>query len=548
MSLAGLLRVAVLALLAALVLLAERVGTRAAPPRVTWIGDALPSGPALDSLLVGAAPALVARSSTDEPTAAELEMLAALADRAPLLVARPRTAALVEVSAPTAPRMDRAAAVPFRVRGDAGDSVLVRLADAGGVLDSVRVRLDGAGQGAGAFRVRPPRPGWREWTVDVDGRRASAGAWVDSAAAPRVLVRAGFPGWESRFAVRALEESGAAVSLVQPLGRGLFVGDEGGPVASPSTAPERYDVVVLLDGAEVDAAERRALADFASRGGGVLVVGDQIGATPPGIGRVGAVGTVEASRLAWSLPPELAPLPSASLRSSTQPLTALAPGTTAGARVDRSVLLALRPLGRGRVAALGVTETWRWRMEAGRLGEHREFWRGLVDWLAGSPRGATVRAEPSLAPVGSPVAVTVFARGASSDGVRLTRPDGRIESLSLAADSTRPGVLRATFVPASPGVHRLGGGGNEVAAAVRAVPDTASVAMTGAWARLALLAERSGGAAVAADSLRAVVARRTGSAQVGARFGWTANPWVLLLGLVALAGTEWAVRRLRGWA
>lgn len=546
MSLPGILRVAVLALLAALVLLADRVGTRTAPPRVTWIGDDLPTGAALDSLLVGAAPSLIARSSGDAPTAAEVEMLAALADRAPLLVARPTATALVEISAPVTPRMDRAAAVPFRVRGDAGDSVLVRLADEGGVLDSVRVRLDGAGQGAGAFRIRPPRPGWREWTTDADGGRASAGAWVDSAAAPRVLVRTGSPGWESRFAVRALEESGAAVSLVQPLGRGLFVGDEDGPVASPSTAPERYDVVVLLDGAEVDAAERRTLADFASRGGGVLVVGDQIGPTPLGIGRVGPVGQADASRLTWSVPPELAPLPSASLRSSVQPMTALAAGTTPGARVDQSVLLALRPLGRGRVAALGVTETWRWRMEAGRLPEHREFWRGLVDWLAGAPRGAAVRADPSIATVGSAVDITVFADASSADGVMLVRPDGRTERLPLAADSTRPGVLRATFVAATAGVHRVSGGGSDVAAAIRAVSDTAEVAIDGAWARLALLAERSGGAAVPAESLRAVVARRTGAGEAEGGVGWFANPWVLLLVLVALAGTEWAVRRLRG--
>lgn len=547
MSIPGLLRVLVLSLLVALFFLGERRGDRSPSQAVAWVGDGMSTGRAHDSLLLGVAPALVARSETEPPTAAELELLRALANRAPLLLGLPASIRLVEATAPVAAKVGRAAAVSYRVHGMPGDSVLVRQGDAGGALDSVRLRLDAVGQGVGAFRVRPPRPGWREWTVEAAGRRSTVGAWVDSAAAPRVLVRAGFPGWESRFAVRALEESGAAVSLVQPLGRGLFVGDEGGAVASPSADPERYDVVVLLDGAEVGAAERRALADFAARGGGVLVVGDQIGATPLGIGRTGAAGTVDGARLDWSVPPELTPLPAAPIRTAAQPVVALAPGTSAGARVDESVLLALRPLGRGRVAALGVTETWRWRMEAGRLAEHREFWRGLVDWLASGPRGASARVDASIGGVGSPVAVTVAGGDTSLSEVTLTRPDGAAERLPLVPDSARPGVRRTTFVPAEPGVYRLAMDGDGPSAGFRAVADTGAVAIEGAWARLALMADRSGGGGVPAESLRDEVARRTRSAEnATAGWAWIANPWLLFFLLLALTGTEWTIRRIGG--
>lgn len=547
MSVPGVLRVLVLVLLAALVLFGHGWGERRPSPAVAWMDDAAPTGRALDSLLVGTAPVLVARSATEPPTGAEMDLLRALAERAQLVVALPASLGLVEATAPAAPTADRAAAVRYRVRGAPGDSVLVRLSDQRGALDSVPVRLDAAGQATGAFRVRPPRPGWREWTVAAAGRRASTGAWVDSAAPPRVLVRAGFPGWESRFAVRALEESGAAVSLVQPLGRGLFVGDEGGPVASPSAAPQRYEVVVLLDGAQVDAAERRELAEFVASGGGVLVVGDQIGATPLGIGLTGATGTLDAARLDWRLPPELTPLPAAQLRTAVQPVVALAPGTTAGARVDESILLALRPLGRGRVAALGVTETWRWRMEAGLPAEHREFWRGLVDWLASAPPGTSTQVDKSLGVVGSPVAVTVYGGDASPGEVTLTRPDGAAERLPLVPDSTRPGVLRTAFVPAAAGVHRLATDVDGVSAAFRAVPYTGAVAIEGPWAQLALLAGRSGGGAVPADSLRAEVARRTGpTVDSAGAWRWITDPRLLFLLLLGFAGTEWTIRRLRG--
>jgi hypothetical protein len=147
------------------------------------------------------------------PGAAELDALAAAAERAPLLAALPDDAAMVTLEAPVHPRAGRAAAIPFRVRAAPRREVTVRLADAAGALDSVRVRTDDGGRASGAFRVRPARHGWREWSVEAEGRRASAGAWVDTASAPRVLVRAGLPGWEARFVVRALEESGARVDV-----------------------------------------------------------------------------------------------------------------------------------------------------------------------------------------------------------------------------------------------------------------------------------------------------------------------------------------------
>jgi hypothetical protein len=66
---------------------------------------------------------------------------------------------------------------------------------------------------------------------------------------------------------------------------------------------------------------------------------------------------------------------------------------------------------------------------------------------------------------------------------------------------------------------------------------------TDAWARLALLASASGGAAVPSDSLDAVLELLPRPGRL-----WPPPPLVWLFIALALALTEWAARRLRGLA
>jgi hypothetical protein len=452
----------------------------------------------------------------------------------------------VEVDPPQRPIVGRAAAIPFRVRAPDSDSVLVRLSDAAGVLDSVRVAPGADGAAAGAFRVRPPRAGWREWTVEAAGRGARTGARVAPGAAPRVLVAAGAPSWESRFVVRALEESGATVAMSQPLGRGLAVRQGEGAVPADAAALARFDAVLVLEGAEPGAAQRAALADYASRlGGGVLFVGGG-GAGPLRVADgSGAAGEVAGDRVRWTLPAELAALPAARVRSAAAPVGRLVPGAVAAASAPGGTLLALRPAGRGRAAALGLTETWRWRMEGGRVAEHREFWRSLVDWLASAPRDSvTVEVPAPIGAVGAAAEVRVYAPGGAAPlpPLTLARPDGSREALPLAPDPRRPGVLRASFVPDRPGVYSLATGGAQPVAGFRA---DARAAAPDAWARLALLAARSGGAALPERAFAGELARREAALP---RPGREAPPWRLILaaGAALLAVAEWTARRLSG--
>ncbi|HEY0016645.1 MAG TPA: hypothetical protein VGC13_10015 [Longimicrobium sp.] len=545
MSASVLLRGLVLLLLGAALALPGLWRGKGGPAAPAWIENARALERQTDSLLVGRAPPAIARASAEPPTAAELEVLAAASRRAPLYAVLPARTASVEAQAPARALSGRAAAVGFRVRAAPGDSVWVRLLDETGVLDSLRVRADDNGGYAGAFRVRPPRPGWREWTVQAGDASARTGAWVDSAGAPRVLVRAGFPHWESKFLVRALEESGAAVETAFDLGRGQSV-VQGGSGLSPERLA-RADAVILLNGAPAGDGDRRMLQDWAAaRGGGVLLVGGQ--ARSGAFGLVEGVGarSVDGPSLTWALPPELAPLPADRVRSGAVVFGGARPGASMAAMSGDAGLLAMRPLGRGRAASLGLTETWRWRMEAGRVREHREFWRALVDWLASAPRGPlTVRVPEPVGPAGARREVVVYAAdgaAASAPPLLVTRPNRRADTVSLVADAARPGVLRGAFLPADSGLYTFAFAGAAPSAAYLAT--AAAGPADDAWARLSMLASQSGGRMLPADSLRPLIRRLAPEgADDGARLPLG---WMLFWALLLAAAAEWAIRRMRG--
>jgi hypothetical protein len=494
----------------------------------------------IDSLLLAPPPAVVGRAAAGPPTEAELDVLAALARRAPLYASAPADARWLTVEAPVLPRAGRAAAVGFRLRAAPGDSVTLRIADETGALDSLRTSADESGEVAGAFRVRPPQSGWREWRVTAGGRSARTGAYVDSAGAPRVWVRAGLPHWEASFLVRALEEAGAAVETAFDLGRGQAVaqGDVG---ALTDERLARFDVVVQLDGAPATAAELRRLADWAAAGGGIVATGAHTAATAfaltPGTTRQTPL-QVEAIR--WDVPAELAALPAASFRSAGVVAGTAHPGAAVAAIAGGDPVLTLRPLGRGRAAGLALVETWRWRMEAGRMEEHREFWRSLVDWAAAAPPPGPVAHVPTpFGIVGVPREVVVYAAGEERPHAVAVRPDGGADTVELHPVPGRSGVWHGSVVPADTGAFLIQIDGGSVAGFTAAANPDAD----GGWARLALLASGSGGGMVAEDSLRSAMQRFASGSPDGRGLPLA---WLLFAAILATAGAEWLLRRLAG--
>jgi hypothetical protein len=515
----------------------------------------------IDDVFVFTDASLLVRTSFEPPDARALDAIAGMSARTPMFAALPPAPRLA-LSLPQQHMAGRATGLTFAVSGPAGAHERLHLLDAdGAVVDSAEIALDGHGLGVGAFRVRPLREGWHEWTVRAAGETRTAGMWALPERVPRVLIAAGPPGPESRFVARALEETGVQLEVRQPLGRGLTAGATPESLPADPTALAEYDVVIVLHGARLDAGRRAALVRYVSEhGGGVL-----IGARDPLLERLGlAAGaqpdprSISADDMRWSLPPELVPLPPVAGSSAAEPLRAAPDALVAAATGDGAALLVVRGVGHGRAAALGLSETWRWRVAGAAGDEHREFWRSVVDWLAPPATDLRIDTPHPVSAAGLPVTVDVEARGTPSS-IRLRRPDGTLEVLAPAPGGG-PHHARLAFLPTDTGVYTLITEQGAADAAVRIAPRRGTDGSTGsaparvprrsspapapyngeASALLALAADASGGRALPAAELEAAVRNRLAARPT--------LPWrlPLLLLLLGIATADWAVRRLRG--
>ena len=474
------------------------------------------------------------RRSTVPPAPIELELLAGLAGDGPLFAVRPELRPPLRVRAPASALAARNGAVDWQLRGRPGDTLSVRISDAGGPLDSARVSLDSAGRAAGAFRVHPVRSGWHAWVVAAAGVRLLAGSWVGPADTVRALVVPGSAPLEGREVARALERGGLATVLATTLGRGLRLGDAPAGIPETVAAMDAWDVIVVLAGVRITARQAVALEDFVQSGGGLLLAGPAAAALP--LVAVGDRQNIDAAAIAWSAPAEIEPLPAV---GTSVPATMLPASSHGAAKVGDRDLMALGVRGRGRWAVLGLEETWRWSLQAGRNAELSRFWVSLANWLAGGMRAPfSLTVEPGTAPPGVAVEVLLTALDQTAhrpDSLLLERPGGESESLPLAWEADR-GVAR--FMADSAGDHRLRLPGDGAArTGHRADPDAAPA--PDAWARLAMLADRSGGALVSSDSID-VITRRMGN-------GGASRVLVLAV-ITTLVFAEWIWRRLHGRA
>lgn len=248
------------------------------------------------------------------------------------------------------------------------DEMPLRLRDAGGLLDSL------------AFDTTISTSaellhGWRIATLaaPVQVRAGSALALqreVPDATSKRLMVLA-LPGWESRFAIAALEEIGWQVDGV------LRTSPTGAvTVGSPQRLDTlRYAAVVVLDSMNVDAP---GLLRFVRQGGGLVLSGDALripalaGLSPV---RARLIRNATAGALLTPTPRrgldawELEVLPGAEVLLRDP-----------GSHGHEEVVVASHRLGAGRLVASGYRQLWRWRMEGTDDGieEHRRWWSLLV--------------------------------------------------------------------------------------------------------------------------------------------------------------------------
>jgi hypothetical protein len=220
---------------------------------------------------------------------------------------------------------------------------MVRELDTLGNLDSVRATAAGV-------RMHLPKP---RRTVDAAvGPVRARGASLDSLRLGRLLV-VGAAGWETKFAVAALEERGWEVDA-------HFIESpksdvRQGKIAELDTA--RYAAVLAIDTTAARYGDR--IARFVRSGGGLVLWSPAAKArafAPLAPGGAGTLIEDEGSQPSDSAPRTVLEL---------VPITSLAPDAVALERRGDVVTLAARRIGAGRVLETGYLNSWRWRTAGG---------------------------------------------------------------------------------------------------------------------------------------------------------------------------------------
>lgn len=299
--------------------------------------------------------------------------------------------------------VDRAREPLARVRArlvdDSGGVIVV--SDSIGVIDSVRASGGAALEAADVVG-----------TVSARRGAFAASARVPEPGARREVLVLGRAGWESRFVLAALGEAGWRVRGRMPVAPGVVVMD----AALQPIDTARYDVVVALDSTAADLAP--AITRFVAQGGGVIVAGSALD--------IGALRTLVPARAGDRRPGRIL-LDGDTLTRGDLPMRPLV-----GARVDAvslerqpaGLVVAIRRAGRGRVAAVGYDESWRWRMQGGSAGEagHRAWW-SRMSGLVAPEREASAARGGSMSGDQAPRAALISALGPPSSAVaRAERP------------------------------------------------------------------------------------------------------------------------------
>ena len=437
-----------------------------------------------------------------------------------------RPAGIVDVQAPTTVAPGNA----FRVRGRIGgiEAGTLELLD-----PAVRVIARTTAPADGSFALQGVARSVGTFSFQLRLRDAKGQIrdslplplQVIAPAAPRLLVLAGAPDPELKYLRRWARDAGVGLHTRVSVGAGLVLGDA--PVALDDASLRRFDAV-LLDTRSLHAlgdAELRALTRATRDGLGLLLRLDAplspvVRARLRGWGYAVDAGT-------RSAPVQLA---NTALQSAGEPaLPSLGRTVVAVQAGDALPLLrdvqALplawwRPLGRGRVGLVALTDSYRLPL-AGHAAVHARLWSELLAGIARSTTAVTP------APPAGPIWVGQRAVLCSVDGnATVIAPDGN--RAPLAIDPSSGARSCAAFWPRIPGWHQLQARDTQTAFAV--LP-----AATG----LAWQAQRrfDATAALAAQS-PTVQATRATAVQRGA-------PWPWLAAWLALAALAWWLERRR---
>jgi hypothetical protein len=332
--------------------------------------EAAPSGVVRDSL------AAMARSGERVSWSGPVSTIAAMAEA----VREPRPAVRVSVVA---------------------DSFAV-IADTLGALDSL-------GAGGGTVTVAA---GVEDAALAMHAteRGTRARVAVVSADEPRRILVIGRAGWEAKFVVAALEESGWRVDARLRLSDSMSIAQGISRSSIPMLAT--HSAVVVLDTAV--GAQGAAITRFVRAGGGLVLSGDAVRAPA-----FAAIAPARARRLLGPLVrgfEERDPLDALALN----PLTPRSDAIALESRGAAATIVARRE-GAGRAVQTGFADTWRWRMEGGpgSVAAHREWWSRLVALAVPTPAPTT---RTSATDEGAPLAALTAALGSPVEAPSRSGP------------------------------------------------------------------------------------------------------------------------------
>lgn len=298
-----------------------------------------------------------------------------------------------------------------RVRASTSDSSPVLLSDSLGWLDSTAVSAGGV-----------------QWPVQGEARALRVGqrgtvAEVAAVASPRLgRVRLfAAAGWESRFAVDALEEAGWEVDAEFSIAPRVAV-TSGAPAALDTA---RYAAVIALDSTAWSSAA--AIARYVASGGGVVLFPGAAEGRAFAAVRLGSVGLPLVG-----IPGGLrGPTPRTGL--SVYPIGGLSDDAVVlerDAREGAPVAVVAARRGAGRVVQVGWTESWEWRMLGGddAVAAHRDWWRALVQRAAYAPSLNSLARWSPLPGAAAPLADLVARVGVPREATAEAEADGSVPS------------------------------------------------------------------------------------------------------------------------
>jgi hypothetical protein len=477
---------------------------------------------------------------------------------------------LVRLSEPPAVPLRHAAVIEpeFEAVGMNGKSSAIIVTDGGAVVartvhrwtkdrERFRARLQYAPPSAGVRLVTVEAQGLDEEHVS-DDNLADVALLADDRPL-RVLAYEPRPSWNATFVRRALEADSRfrVDSIVRP-SRGVLV-RSGELRALAARALDDFDVAIVGAPEELREPELEALSTFArERGGGVVFLPDRR-PSGPYVDLLPAGGFDEMVvdnpvRLAMDVPTDVRASELLVARRETPMAGALA-------AVERSGRMSPVALtwthGVGRMILWGALDAWRYRADP--AGGFARFWQATVADLAlTAPPPLMVGVSPRVAAPYEPIVVRATMRPTEF----IRRPD-RLEfppvgaTLVSEAGATQPvrlwptteaGVFEGRSTAPAPGRYavQVTAGSRSGRAPVIAVAATRRAFEEDAEA-LKLVAQSTGGVAVAADSLGPLeqhLRALAGASEPRQVHPMRSRWWVLTFAACLCA--EWALRRRRG--